>query len=89
MMGFPFQLRLSGIKAAQANSLIGEAVNLASMGSVIYAIFLDENMPWWGEGASERVHACKTEATSLAEAVAKAKAAPFQKRRRIGCLHVG
>jgi hypothetical protein len=48
-MGFPIDISFMGITPTVANSLIGESVHLACMGVVLYAVFLSDRAPWWGD----------------------------------------
>jgi hypothetical protein len=75
-MGFPANLARVGVNKAEADSLIGESMNLSIIGTVLYCIYLDRASPWW---APLRI------VETIPQLVAKAETAVAvaRKRRRI------
>jgi hypothetical protein len=75
-MGFPANLARLGMSKTEADSLIGESMNLSVIGTVLYCIYIDRASPWW---APLKV------VESIPQLVAKAEdaVAVARKRRRI------
>jgi hypothetical protein len=49
MMGWPLGIvSTRGISPAQMASLLGEALHVACISSLVYSVFLTETAPWWG-----------------------------------------
>jgi hypothetical protein len=50
LLGWPRRLFIGhGIKVSDMTSLIGEALHLAVIGSVLYSAYAIPSAPWWSE----------------------------------------
>jgi hypothetical protein len=71
-----------GINVGQLNSLIGESLHTAVIGSVLMAIYAEEKAPWWARMSVPCV-------PPSAEPAASEQSLPVQrKKRRTGALKV-